>query len=144
MNPVCIADRVHPGLCSAWSALMHLQTVFNEYKLDAWLRLADRLCLLPVELDSEEEDVKGTACSPPACGIPFFPCSSADTPSSRSKRRRPFRMASMSGISEVDTPDAYRLSERAVRPADINGRWREEDSMFSFSSLGGLAPTVTR
>jgi hypothetical protein len=36
--------------------------MFNEYKLDAWLRLADRLCLLPVELDSDEDVVNGTAC----------------------------------------------------------------------------------
>jgi hypothetical protein len=35
--------------------------MLDEYKLDAWLRLADRLCLLPVELESDEEDVKGTA-----------------------------------------------------------------------------------
>lgn len=53
-------------------------------------------------------------------------------------------MASMSGISEVETPEAYRLSDRAVRPADGNKTWREEDRMFSFSSFGGLVPTVTR
>lgn len=113
--------------------------MLNEYKLEAWLRLADRLCLLPVELDNDEEDVKGTACNPP----PFFPCSSPDAPSSRSKRLRPFRIASISGISEVDTPEAYLLSERAVRPADGNGTWRE-DKMFSFSSLSGLVPMVAR
>lgn len=53
-------------------------------------------------------------------------------------------MASISGISEVDTPEAYRLSERAVRPTGGNGTWREEDRIFSFSSLSGLVPTVTR
>jgi hypothetical protein len=47
-------------------------------------------------------------------------------------------MASMSGISEVDTPEAYRLSVRPVRVADCNGIWREEDRMFSFSSLSGF------
>jgi len=52
-------------------------------------------------------------------------------------------MASMSGISEVDTPDAYRLSVRAARPPDGSGIWREEDRMFSFSSLG-LVPIVAR
>ena len=52
-------------------------------------------------------------------------------------------MASTSGISEVDTPEAYRLSERAVRPVDGSGAWRE-DMMFSFSSLSGLVPIVAR
>lgn len=115
--------------------------MFNEYKLDAWLRLADRLCLLPVKLDNEEDVVNGTACT---CGTPCFPWSSPDAPSSRSKRRRPFRIASISGISEVDKPEAYRLSVRPARLADGNGTWREEDRMFSFSSLGGLVPMVAR
>ena len=118
--------------------------MLNEYKLDAWLRLADRLCLLPVELDSDEDEVKGTAYNPPAGGTPCLPGSSPDAPSSRSKRRRPFRMASTSGISEVETPEAYRLSEREVLPADDNAMWREEDSMFSFSSFGCLVPIVAR
>ena len=53
-------------------------------------------------------------------------------------------MASMSVISEVDTPETYRLSVRPARPADGNGIWREEDKIFSFSSLGGLVPVVAR
>ena len=53
-------------------------------------------------------------------------------------------MASMSGISEVDTPEAYRLSVRPARPADGNGIWREEDRMFSFSSFCGFVPMVVR
>jgi len=53
-------------------------------------------------------------------------------------------MDSMSGISEVDTPEAYRLSVRPARPADVNGTWREEDRIFSFSSVGGLVPVVAR
>ena len=53
-------------------------------------------------------------------------------------------MASMSSISEVDTPEAYRLSVRPARVEDGNGIWREEDKMFSFSSLGCLVPVVAR
>ena len=53
-------------------------------------------------------------------------------------------MDSMSGISEVDTPEAYRLSVLPVLPADGNGTWREEDRMFSFSSVAGLVPAVAR
>jgi len=53
-------------------------------------------------------------------------------------------MASISGISEVDTPEAYLLSDRPVLPVDGNGIWREGARMFSFSSLGCLAPMVAR
>ena len=53
-------------------------------------------------------------------------------------------MASMSGISEVDTPEAYRLSVRLARPADGKGTWREDERMFSFSSFGGFVLIVAR
>jgi len=53
-------------------------------------------------------------------------------------------MDSISGISDVDTPEAYRLSVRPDRPADGNGTWREEERMFSFSSVVGLVPVVAR